>query len=113
MTHTLFSVRPSSMSTGSPWKDFFTFAPDCSVTDFQRDRLERYIRTFLGEGLHTIEGSPITGRLDWLSCLMLMTGHKAEHCGRASGDSIPTGSPHERRTSGQLTEQTLLSSTGV
>ena len=54
------------------WKDFFTFAPDGNVTQFRRDRLERYIRTFLAAGLRTIEGSPITGRLDWLSCLMLM-----------------------------------------
>jgi hypothetical protein len=54
------------------WNDFFTFAPDGNVTEFRRDRLERYIRTFLGAGLHTIEGSPISGRLDWLSCLMLM-----------------------------------------
>jgi hypothetical protein len=53
------------------WRDFFTFAPDGNVRDFRRDRLERYIRTFLAAGLHTIEGSPITGRLDWLSCLML------------------------------------------
>lgn len=54
------------------WKDYFTFAPDGNVTEFRRDRLERLVRTFLGAGLHTIEGSPITGRLDWLSCLMLM-----------------------------------------
>lgn len=53
------------------WGDFFTFAPDGNVRDFRRDRLEKYILTFLGAGLHTIEGSPITGRLDWLSCLML------------------------------------------
>ena len=53
------------------WKDFFAFAQDGSVTEFRRDRLERYVRTFLGAGMHTIEGSPISGRLDWLSCLML------------------------------------------
>jgi hypothetical protein len=53
------------------WSDYFTFAMDGSVTQYRRDRLERLIRTFLGAGLHTIEGSPITGRLDWLSCLML------------------------------------------
>jgi len=57
------------------WKDFFTFALDGNVTEFRRDRLERYVRTFFGAGLHTIEGSPITGRLDWLSCLMLMNAN--------------------------------------
>jgi hypothetical protein len=53
------------------WGDYFTFAMDGSVTEFRRERLERLIHTFLGAGLHTIQGSPITGRLDWLSCLML------------------------------------------
>jgi hypothetical protein len=54
------------------WGDYFTFAPDGTVKEYNRERLERLIRTFLHAGLHTIEGAPITGRLDWLSCLMLM-----------------------------------------
>jgi len=54
------------------WKDFFTFDRSGSVTRFRRDTLERYIRTFLGAGMHTIQGSPITRRRDWASYDMLM-----------------------------------------
>ncbi|MFH0991196.1 MAG: DUF4091 domain-containing protein [bacterium] len=56
------------------WYDFFSFDDEGNVTEFSRDHLERYIETFLNEGLQTIQGAPFTRRRDWSSNAMLVCG---------------------------------------
>lgn len=50
------------------WQDFFA-KNDEGQWQLDRDRLERYVTTFLSEGLHWIEGAPIARRPggDWSS----------------------------------------------
>ncbi len=55
------------------WQDFFTFDTSGTIAEFRRDRLERFIRTFLDAGFRTIHGAPIARRKDWLSNDMLLT----------------------------------------
>ena len=47
------------------WSDFFKFNPDGTVAEFYEQRLDRYINTFLSEGLTTIQGAPFSRRRDW------------------------------------------------
>ncbi|OFY53482.1 MAG: hypothetical protein A2X22_02205 [Bacteroidetes bacterium GWF2_49_14] len=47
------------------WSDFFRFNPDGSVAEFYGERFDRYIRTFLDEGLTTIQGAPFARRRNW------------------------------------------------
>jgi len=54
------------------WSDFFRFNPDGSVAEFYGDRLERYIRLFLNEGLTTIQGAPFARRRNWESDAFLL-----------------------------------------
>jgi hypothetical protein len=54
------------------WSDFFRFNPDGTVAEFYGDRLERYIRTFLNEGLTMIQGAPFASRRNWESDAFLL-----------------------------------------
>ncbi|MFA5817598.1 MAG: glycoside hydrolase domain-containing protein, partial [Bacteroidales bacterium] len=54
------------------WSDFFKFKPDGSVAEFYEQRLDRYIDTFLSEGLTTIQGAPFARRRDWSSDAFLV-----------------------------------------
>lgn len=54
------------------WADYFTIDAGGNVTDFKRERLERYIRVFLDAGLTIIHGAPMYGRRDWEHTDMLL-----------------------------------------
>jgi hypothetical protein len=54
------------------WPDFFAFDAKGDVVAFHRERLERYIRTFLDAGLTTIHGAPMCGRRTWGEEAMLL-----------------------------------------
>jgi hypothetical protein len=47
------------------WTDFITVDTTGKITGFEDKRLERYIKTFLSAGLHTIQGAPFLGRKFW------------------------------------------------
>lgn len=63
------------------WSDFFRFNPDGSVAEFYGERLNRYINTFLSEGLTIIEGAPFARRRNWESDAFLV--------------AVPTSDNHE------------------
>ncbi|MFA6481435.1 MAG: DUF4091 domain-containing protein [Bacteroidales bacterium] len=63
------------------WSDFFRFNPDGTVAEFYDQKLERYINTFLLEGLTTIQGAPFARRRDWSSDAFLV--------------AVPTSDNHE------------------
>ncbi len=54
------------------WSDFFRFNPDGRVVEFYGERFDRYIRTFLDEGLTTIQGAPFARRRNWESDAFLL-----------------------------------------
>ncbi len=54
------------------WSDFFRFNPDGTVAEFYEQRLNRYISTFLSEGLTTIQGAPFASRRNWESDAFLV-----------------------------------------
>jgi hypothetical protein len=54
------------------WSDFFQFTPDGKVVKFEEERLERYISTFLSEGLIKIQGAPFARRRNWESDAFLV-----------------------------------------
>ncbi|MEI6106734.1 MAG: hypothetical protein WCR49_06925, partial [Opitutae bacterium] len=54
------------------WADYFTIDGAGNVVDFQRARLERYIRVFLDAGFTTIHGAPMFGRRNWTTTDMLL-----------------------------------------
>lgn len=54
------------------WSDFFRYNPDGTVAEFYGSRLERYISTFLSEGLTTIQGAPFATRRNWESDAFLV-----------------------------------------
>jgi hypothetical protein len=54
------------------WSDFFKFNPDGSVLEFYEQRLDRYVSTFLSEGLTTIQGAPFARRRNWESDAFLV-----------------------------------------
>ena len=54
------------------WADYFTIDRAGNVVEFQRARLERYIRVFLDAGFTTIHGAPMFGRRNWTSTDMLL-----------------------------------------
>lgn len=63
------------------WTDFFRFNPDGTVAEFYGPRLDRYISTFLSEGLTTIQGAPFSRRHDWSTDAFLV--------------AVPTSDGHE------------------
>jgi len=63
------------------WSDFFRFNPDGTVAEFYGPRLDRYISTFLSEGLTTIQGAPFSRRHDWSTDAFLV--------------AVPTSDGHE------------------
>jgi hypothetical protein len=54
------------------WPDYFQIDSAGNVTEFRRDRLERYIRVFLKAGLKTIHGAPMFGRRNWTGSLDML-----------------------------------------
>ena len=60
------------------WGDYFTFDSVGNVSEFRRDRLERYIRVFLDAGMRTIHGAPMFGRRNWSSTDMLLSVRAAD-----------------------------------
>ena len=47
------------------WNDFFDFDSTGHMTEFHRERLERYVKVFMDEGLQKIQGCPFTFRENW------------------------------------------------
>jgi hypothetical protein len=47
------------------WNDFFNFDSVGHMTMFHRQRLERYVKVFMDEGLQKIQGCPFTFRESW------------------------------------------------
>ncbi len=47
------------------WASFFDFSDDGEIIKFYPERFNRYIQTFLDQGLSTIQGAPFTRRIDW------------------------------------------------
>ena len=70
------------------WQDYFAFGKEGAVVEFRRDRLKRYIRTFLDAGFQTIHGAPFVRRRKRLAIAV-------EDCCRAAIgiDTIITSSP--------------------
>jgi hypothetical protein len=81
------------------WGDYFTIDAAGNVTDFQRARLERYIRVFLDAGLTTIHGAPMYGRRDWEHTDMLL------YIPSADGKEIDAASDKSKRMLAQMTER--------
>jgi hypothetical protein len=54
------------------WSDFYRYNSDGTVAEFYGQRLERYINTFLSEGLSTIQGAPFCTRRNWESDAFLV-----------------------------------------
>ncbi|MGA2623295.1 MAG: DUF4091 domain-containing protein [Bacteroidota bacterium] len=73
------------------WQDFFMFDTSGTIVEFRRDRLERYIRTFLNAGFRMIHGAPIAQRRDWSSNDMLLTVNLPD------GKEVPAVSEEGRR----------------
>lgn len=71
------------------WAEYFTFDSAGHVTEFRRDRLERYIRLFLNEGLTTIHGAPIVGRRDWFGSQDMLLGVRPADGREVHADSAP------------------------
>lgn len=59
------------------WPDYFTFDSTGNVASFRRDRLERYIRTFLDAGMTTLHGAPMVGRRNWTGSLDMLLSVRA------------------------------------
>jgi len=79
------------------WADYFTIDAAGNVTDFRRERLERYIRVFLDAGLTTIHGAPMYGRRDWEHTDMLL------YVPSADGKEIEAVSDKSQRMLAQMT----------
>ena len=73
------------------WQDYFAFGKEGAVVEFRRDRLKRYIRTFLDAGFQTIHGAPFVRRRDWSSNDMLLTVNLPD------GKEIPAVSEEGKR----------------
>lgn len=81
------------------WADYFAIDAEGNVTDFKRERLERYIRVFLAAGLTIIEGAPMYGRRDWEHTDMLL------YVPSADGKEIDAVSDKSKRMLGQMTQR--------
>lgn len=81
------------------WADYFSIDADGNVTDFQRARLERYIRVFLDAGMTTIHGAPMYGRRDWEHTDMLL------YVPSADGKEIDAVSGKSKRMLAQMTQR--------
>ncbi len=81
------------------WGDYFTIDAEGNVTDFKRERLERYIRVFLDAGLTIIHGAPMYGRRDWEHTDMLL------YVPSADGKEIDAVSDKSKRMLAQMTER--------
>ncbi|MCI0512332.1 DUF4091 domain-containing protein, partial [candidate division KSB1 bacterium] len=79
------------------WPDYFTFDSTGNVIAFRRDRLERYIRTFLEAGLSTIHGAPMVGRRNWTGSLDLLLSVRA-----ADGKEVDAVSARGKRMLAQM-----------
>lgn len=54
------------------WPDYFQIDSAGNVVEFRQDLLERYIRTFLREGMQIIHGAPMFGRRNWTGSLDML-----------------------------------------
>lgn len=81
------------------WADYFTIDAEGNVTDFKRERLERYIRIFLDAGLTIIHGAPMYGRRDWEHTDMLL------YVPSADGKEIDAVSDKSKRMLTQMTQR--------
>lgn len=81
------------------WGDYFSIDAEGNVTDFQRQRLERYIRVFLDAGLTIIHGAPMYGRRDWEHTDMLL------YVPSADGKEIDAVSGKSKRMLAQMTQR--------
>jgi hypothetical protein len=81
------------------WGDYFTIDAEGNVTDFKRERLERYIRVFLDAGLTIIHGAPMYGRRDWEHTDMLL------YVPSADGKEIDAVSDKSKRMLAQMTQR--------
>jgi hypothetical protein len=81
------------------WADYFTIDAAGNVTDFKRERLERYIRVFLNAGLTIIHGAPMYGRRDWEHTDMLL------YVPSADGKEIDAVSDKSKRMLTQMTQR--------
>lgn len=81
------------------WADYFTIDAEGNVTDFKRERLERYIRVFLDAGLTIIHGAPMYGRRDWEHTDMLL------YVPSADGKEIDAVSDKSKRMLTQMTQR--------
>ena len=83
------------------WPDYFTIDAAGHVVDFQRARLERYIRVFLDAGLTTIHGAPMFGRRNWTSTDMLL------YVPTSDGKEVDAVSEQGKRMLTQMTQRVV------
>ncbi len=83
------------------WGDYFTFDSVGNVSSFRRDRLERYIRVFLGAGMRTIHGAPMFGRRNWTSTDMLLSLRAAD------GQEVDAVSERGKRMLAQMAQRII------
>lgn len=58
-------VRGRQNTFWLPRNDFFDFDSTGRMTEFHRERLERYVKVFMDEGLQKIQGCPFAFRENW------------------------------------------------
>lgn len=83
------------------WPDFFKIDADGNVAEFQRERLERYIRIFFDAGLTTVQGAPMFGRRNWTSTDMLISVPTAD------GKEVDAVSEKGKRMLTQMTQRVV------
>ncbi len=79
------------------WPDYFAFDSTGNVVAFRSDRLERYIRVFLGAGLTTIHGAPVVGRRNWTGSTDMLLSVRA-----ADGKEVDALSEKGKRMLSQM-----------
>jgi hypothetical protein len=84
------------------WADYFTIDAAGNVVDFQRARLERYIRVFLDAGFTTIHGAPMFGRRNWTTTDMLL------YVPSADGKEVDAVSDKGKRMLTQMAQRVVL-----
>ncbi|HOX84506.1 MAG TPA: DUF4091 domain-containing protein [bacterium] len=84
------------------WPDYFTFDSTGNVASFRRDRLERYIKTFLDAGLTTIHGAPLVGRRNWTGSLDMLLSARA-----ADGKEVDAVSEKGKQMLAQMAERII------
>ncbi|OGU26425.1 MAG: hypothetical protein A2X66_00075 [Ignavibacteria bacterium GWA2_54_16] len=83
------------------WPDYFKIDGAGNVSEFRRDRLERYIRVFLNAGLTTIHGAPMFGRRNWTTTDMLLFVPTAD------GKDVDAVSAKAKRMLTQMTQRII------